>query len=83
MISAYLLDILRCPKCVGNETRRLGEDWGHLILVSDCWLVCQEAKCGCKYPIRNDIPTMLIDEGEKWISVAIENLPVPPSIESS
>ena len=32
---------------------------------------------GAKYPIREDIPVMLIDEGDKWISVAVADLPIP------
>jgi hypothetical protein len=49
-----------------------------LKLVKDTWLVCQEPDCGRKYPILDDIPVMLIEEGDKWISVAESKLPVPP-----
>jgi uncharacterized protein YbaR (Trm112 family) len=38
--------------------------------------VCKE--CNRKYPIRQDIPVMLIDEGDRWAETAIEDLPVPP-----
>jgi uncharacterized protein YbaR (Trm112 family) len=41
------------------------------------WLVCQEPDCGRKYPIREDIPVMLIEEGDKWINIAVEDLPEP------
>jgi hypothetical protein len=44
--------------------------------VQESWLVCRD--CGRKYPIRQDIPVMLIDEGDKWINTAVEELPVPP-----
>ena len=71
MISPDLLEILRCPHCVRDKE-------GLLRLVKDTWLVCQEADCGRKYPIRDDIPVMLIDEGDKWIRVAESDLPVPP-----
>jgi len=37
---------------------------GRLTLVRDYWLVCEDN--GYKYPIRNGIPVMLIEEGEKW-----------------
>ena len=47
-----------------------------LTLEKDAWLVCQD--CGRKYPIRDDIPVMLIDEGTKWQSTAVDTLPVPP-----
>jgi uncharacterized protein YbaR (Trm112 family) len=49
-----------------------------LELVRDgTWLVCQEPDCGRKYPIREDIPVMLIEEGDKWISTPAEELPDP------
>jgi uncharacterized protein len=77
-VSRELLDILRCPYCVSGDTRKPGADPGQLKLVRDCWLVCQEPDCGRKYPIRDDIPVMLIEEGAKWVSAAEGSLPVPP-----
>ena len=76
-VSQELLAILRCPHCVSGPTRRPGNDPGRLELVHGLWLVCQEADCGRKYPIKEDIPVMLIDEGDKWINTPIENLPEP------
>jgi uncharacterized protein len=78
MVAQELLEILRCPHCVSGPTRRPGEDPGRLTIVRDVWLVCQEPDCGRKYPIVDDIPVMLIDTGDKWISTAVEDLPVPP-----
>jgi uncharacterized protein len=78
MISEELLTILRCPHCVSGSTRREGEDPGRLELIHDCWLVCQEADCDRKYPIVDDIPVMLVETGDKWISVPVAELPVPP-----
>ncbi len=75
-ISPELLDILRCPHCVSGPTRQPGADPGRLTLVKDYWLVQME--CGRKYPIREGIPVMLIEEGEKWLNTKIEDLPVPP-----
>ena len=69
MVSADLLEILRCPHCVRDKP-------GLLVLEKDSWLVCQD--CGRKYPIRDDIPVMLIEEGTKWIDTAVSDLPVPP-----
>jgi uncharacterized protein YbaR (Trm112 family) len=69
MVSSELLEILRCPVCVHDKE-------GLLDLVKDTWLVCQD--CGRKYPITDDIPVMLIEEGDKWVDTAVEDLPVPP-----
>ena len=71
MIAPDLLEILRCPHCVRDKE-------GMLVLVRDAWLVCQEPDCQRKYPIVDDIPVMLIDEGSKWISTPEADLPVPP-----
>ena len=50
---------------------------GLLVLVKESWLVCQD--CDRKYPIVEDIPVMLIDEGDKWVTTAQNDLPVPPT----
>ncbi len=69
MVSKELLDMLRCPNCVQEQD-------GLLELYEETWLVCQD--CGRKYPIVDDIPVMLIDEGDKWQETGKEDLPVPP-----
>ncbi|MGE5248589.1 MAG: Trm112 family protein [Bacteroidota bacterium] len=69
MVSKELLEILRCPNCVRARD-------GLLKMHRDSWLICQD--CGRKFPIVDDIPVMLIDEGDKWINTAAEDLPVPP-----
>jgi hypothetical protein len=69
MLSKDLLEILRCPACVREKE-------GLLRLERENWLVCSD--CGRKYPIVDEIPVMLIDEGDKWIDTAAEKLPVPP-----
>ncbi len=69
MVHSDLLEILRCPACVR-------ETGGKLDLIKGVWLVC--ANCGRKYPIVEDIPVMLISEGDKWVSVNIEQLPEKP-----
>lgn len=56
MVDKELLEILACPKCkkpVREEPPAVGED-------VQAWLVC--ANCAVGYPIREDIPIMLIDE---------------------
>jgi hypothetical protein len=69
MVDPKLLEILRCPACVKEKP-------GLLTLVKESWLVCSD--CGRKYPIVEDIPVMLIDEGDKWTATAVDALPVPP-----
>jgi hypothetical protein len=69
MVDRELLEILRCPVCVR-------EKGGLLELHADAWLICPA--CQRKYPIVNDIPVMLIPEGDKWIATSREDLPVPP-----
>lgn len=77
MVSQDLLEILRCPACVSGPTRRPGNDPGRLLLVNNVWLVCQEEGCGRKYPIKDDIPIMLIEEGDKYINTPVEQLGMP------
>ncbi len=50
MIDKELLDILACPLC--KEEVKLEDDK----------IVC--TKCGRRYPIKDDIPIMLIEEAE-------------------
>ncbi len=51
-IDDWLLEILACPKC-------------HAPLRADdeaCELVCTSAECGLAYPVRDDIPVLLVSE---------------------
>ena len=50
MIDKELLDILACPACKA-DVKLEGEK-----------IIC--TKCGRRYPIKDDIPIMLIDEAE-------------------
>jgi uncharacterized protein YbaR (Trm112 family) len=49
-LSPQLLEILVCPKCKGELEYREGEQS----------LLCH--RCRVRYPVREDIPIMLIDE---------------------
>lgn len=51
-LSPELLEILRCPKCK-SEVKINDEQTS---------LACQNQECRLVYPIRDDIPVMLIDE---------------------
>ena len=53
MIDKELLEILACPAC--KAPVRLEEER----------LVCTNSACGLRYPIREGIPVMLIDEAEQ------------------
>ena len=77
-ISQELFDILRCPLAV-QDKESFGDDPGRLRIVKNSWLVSDDS--GLKYPIRDGIPVMLIEEGEKWKNTADEELPVPPPSE--
>ncbi len=69
MVSEDLLEILRCPSCVQEKE-------GLLTFEKESWLLCQD--CDRKYPVVDDIPVMLIDEGDKWANTALDALPIPP-----
>ncbi len=51
MIDKDLLDILACPACKGG----VKEEGDKIICL----------KCGRKYPVKDGIPVMLIDESER------------------
>lgn len=74
-ISQELFEILRCPLAVQDKDK-YGDDPGRLRLVKNSWLVSDDS--GLKYPIREGIPVMLIEEGQKWADTPDEELPVPP-----
>lgn len=50
MLSKELLDILCCPKCKGNLEYKPEQET----------LTC--TSCRTTYPVRNDIPIMLVEE---------------------
>ncbi|MCS6859669.1 MAG: Trm112 family protein [Abditibacteriales bacterium] len=52
LIDPKLMEILVCPDCHGDL-----EEWE-----AQQRLVCQ--KCGKRYPVRDGIPVMLIEEAE-------------------
>lgn len=69
-ISEEMLSILRCPVAVHYPNI---EDPGRLRLVKNSWLVCDDSHY--KYPIRDGIPVMLPEEGEKWKDTPEDQLP--------
>jgi uncharacterized protein YbaR (Trm112 family) len=52
MLDPQLLDLLVCPKCKSELEYRPE------VPALDC------GKCGLRYPIRDEIPILLIDEAE-------------------
>jgi uncharacterized protein YbaR (Trm112 family) len=53
-VDERLLELLACPNCLGNVE----------YLEAEALIVCR-GECGYRYPVRDDIPVMLIDEAEK------------------
>ena len=53
MIDQQLLDILACPKC--KAAVRLEGDK----------IICTNPQCALRYPVRDGIPVMLIDQADK------------------
>ncbi len=51
MIDKSLLSILACPACKGNVDYQDGK------------IVCLQ--CGRKYPVKDGIPVLLVDEAQK------------------
>ena len=54
-ISPELLEILRCPKCKSEVELKKDESG----------LKCTNSECALVYPIRDEIPVMLVDEASK------------------
>ena len=54
-IEGWLLDILACPQC--HAPLRADEEAGEL--------VCTSETCGLAYPVRDDIPVLLVDEARQ------------------
>ncbi len=54
-VDKELLEILACPSCRGNVEVRM--DGGAE------WIVCLQ--CGLRYPVRDGIPVMLIEEAKR------------------
>ena len=53
MIDPELLAMLACPNC--RSAVQLAGDQ----------IFCSNPQCGLRYPIRDDIPVMLIDQAEQ------------------
>ena len=50
MVKKELIEIMCCPECKGDVEEKAGK------------IVC--LKCGRRYPIKDDIPIMLVEESE-------------------
>jgi uncharacterized protein len=55
LVEASLLEILACPAC--HAPLREDEDAAELVCTSD--------NCGLAYPVRDDIPVLLVDEARR------------------
>jgi uncharacterized protein YbaR (Trm112 family) len=54
-IEEWLLDILACPEC--HAPLRADEAASEL--------VCTSETCGLRYPVRDDIPVLLVEEAKR------------------
>ena len=54
-INDSLLEILACPKC--HASLRADEEASEL--------VCTNPQCALAYPVRDDIPVLLVDEARQ------------------
>jgi uncharacterized protein YbaR (Trm112 family) len=54
-IDQGLLDIIVCPDCHGDLKALEGENGQELVCTA----------CGLAYPVRDDIPVLLVDEARK------------------
>jgi uncharacterized protein len=54
-IDSWLLEILACPQC--HAPLRTDDEASEL--------VCTNPDCGLAYPVRDDIPVLLIDEARR------------------
>ena len=53
-----LMEILACPQCHSPLRADEGGEHGDE-------LVCTSSTCGLAYPVRDDIPVLLIDEARR------------------
>lgn len=53
MIDQELLAILACPSCKAAVREEGG------------WIVCANHECALRYPIRDGIPVMLVEEAKR------------------
>ncbi|MEE1799196.1 MULTISPECIES: Trm112 family protein [unclassified Streptomyces] len=56
-LEAGLLEILACPACHAPLSDRTAAETPEL--------VCTGAECGLAYPVRDDIPVLLVDEARR------------------
>jgi uncharacterized protein len=54
-IDGWLLDILACPEC--HSPLRVDDEASEL--------VCTNAACALAYPVRDDIPVLLVEEARR------------------
>lgn len=56
-LEAGLLEILACPACHAPLSDRTKDE--------NPELVCTSQDCGLAYPVRDDIPVLLVDEARR------------------
>ena len=53
MIDKELMEVLCCPKCKGDVVEQNEK------------IICQNLECRLRYPIKDGIPVMLVEEATK------------------
>ena len=54
-VDKELLEILACPSCRGDVELRAGDDAEEIVCLN----------CGLRYPVRDGIPVMLVEEAAR------------------
>lgn len=57
-LEPWLLDVLACPKCKSPLRQVAPED-------GEGELACTGESCGLVYPVRDDVPVLLVDEARQ------------------
>lgn len=77
----YLMQRTRCPYCVKASSGGTDRPVGVLRLEGNYWLVC--ISCERKYPLIDNLPVLMIEEGNRWTRTPVTELPIPPSLMQS
>lgn len=72
-LESTVASVIACPACVSHDD----DTKGILIEEPELWLECQTS--GCRYPIVDGIPVLLVSVGKAFAKVPKSKLPTRPS----